>query len=213
MLQYEHWLAGVLPSAARSLNSPATSESIAGYEHVIETRLVPEIIELWSLHDGEGFPEPGHGVIGGLIFLPVQWSLKEWTDWANVRSDASSQEMNELKEFSTSYPPESIRLEYTSGGWIPLFMEHGEVNYLGVDLFPGATGTTGQVINFGRDEDDKVVIASSLSDLMSFIVGEALRSEFEVETFSAEAAPYLVYRPGRLLTVLRDRARRHGPVS
>nr|WP_305955588.1 SMI1/KNR4 family protein [Pseudomonas sp. R2-60-08W] len=39
-------------------------------------------------------------------------------------------------------------------------------NHLGVDLDPGEYGVSGQVINFGSDEEEKFVLASSVGTFM-----------------------------------------------
>ena len=49
-----------------------------------------------------------------------------------------------------------------------------------MDFDPGPTGTKGQIINFGRDEDDKCVFAKSLDDFLVLLT-ELLNSPSLVE--------------------------------
>ena len=45
-------------------------------------------------------------------------------------------------------------------------------NHFGIDLSPGPDGRRGQVINFGRDEDLKVVMAPNLEAFIAWMAGE-----------------------------------------
>lgn len=58
---------------------------------------------------------------------------------------------------------------YTNPKWIPLTHDGGG-NHIGLDFDPGALGTPGQVIRFGRDEDDKVLLAPSFSVFLDQLV-------------------------------------------
>ena len=58
-------------------------------------------------------------------------------------------------------PVGCIKQRYADLKWIPI-CEDGSGNHIGVDLDPDVNGKVGQVINFGRDEDDKHVLADSL---------------------------------------------------
>lgn len=44
------------------------------------------------------------------------------------------------------------------------------LNYIGVDLDPAANGVIGQIIDFGRDEDDKKVIAKSIKEYLLLLI-------------------------------------------
>lgn len=58
------------------------------------------------------------------------------------------------------FPQDAIREKYFHIKWCPVIEDHGG-NYIGVDLDPGPSGIKGQVIVFGRDEDDMYVLAQS----------------------------------------------------
>ncbi len=59
-----------------------------------------------------------------------------------------------------STPTGAIRLKYFHLKWIPVFGDNGG-NYIGVDFDPDAKGVLDQVIIFGRDEHEMVVLAPS----------------------------------------------------
>lgn len=67
-----------------------------------------------------------------------------------------------------SIPPGYILEEFAHHMWIPLVTD-GVGNCIGIDLAPGPDGKEGQVILFGRDFDDKFLIAPNWGDyLLSF---------------------------------------------
>ena len=74
-----------------------------------------------------------------------------------------------LDELGSSYPPDAIRSAYVSAGWLP-FAHDGSNNFLGIDLQPGSGGKVGQVINCGRDEENKYAIADSFGAFLEWLV-------------------------------------------
>ncbi|MDO4229357.1 MAG: SMI1/KNR4 family protein [Capnocytophaga sp.] len=75
----------------------------------------------------------------------------------------------EFNSFLTSDPEGAIKTNYFNLGWLPLFSDYGG-NYLGLDLDPDSRGTKGQIINFGRDEEDMLVYAESLEKFLDLIL-------------------------------------------
>lgn len=210
---YRAWLRGVVPSLDAALRAPVPDAALDRYEEAVGARLPGELRQLWKIHDGEGGPEPSGGTIGGLVFLGVDASLREWTNWSSLRAETSEADMQLLRTFSEAVPPDAVQLEYSAAGWLPLLKESMEGNYLGLDLAPGPSGTPGQVINFGRDEDRKVVISRSISDLLGYIASAAERGDFVVSSVQPGGQPVLALRRGRLISVLCDLAESRGPLA
>jgi len=71
----------------------------------------------------------------------------------------------------TSSPEGAIKKKYFHYKWLPVFSDYGG-NYIGIDLDPDVRGKKGQIINFGRDEEDMVVIADHLESFFDFILNE-----------------------------------------
>ena len=69
---------------------------------------------------------------------------------------------------------------YASKRWVPFAQDWGG-NHLGIDLDPDVKGVAGQVINFGRDEEDKRAIAPSITAFVEWMLGELLRGNFSIE--------------------------------
>ena len=75
----------------------------------------------------------------------------------------------------TSTPPLAIRKKYFHHKWIPIFYDYGG-NFIGMDLDPDEQGTKGQIIVFGRDEENMFVIANSLDEFFDFAIQEMNKS-------------------------------------
>ncbi len=67
----------------------------------------------------------------------------------------------------TSTPEGAIKKKYYHIKWIPLISDYGG-NYIGIDLDPDTNGTKGQVIIFGRDEEDMLVLANSWDEFLDW---------------------------------------------
>ncbi len=156
----ERWLGLHLPEVVRDLRPPATGDEIHIAEHALGAALPEDVRELYRIHDGQS--EDATGVFFGLPFLPLHAVVSEWESWVAIIDPGTNEE---LSEGCASEPEDAIRLLYTCRGWIPLSHDYGG-NHLGVDLDPGPLGEHGQIINFGRDESDKYVLASSLDDFL-----------------------------------------------
>jgi cell wall assembly regulator SMI1 len=210
---YRSWLREVVPRLDGAFRGPVEGAALDRYEAAVGVELPGGLGQLWRIHDGEAGSESSGGTIGGLVFLGVEGSLAEWATWASLRAETSDADMQALRTFCESVLPGAVRSEYTAAGWLPVLKESMEANYLGLDLAPGPGGVAGQVINFGRDEDRKVVISRSMSDLLGFIASEAERGEFVVSSVQPGGQPVLAHRRGRLVAVLRDLAESRGPLA
>lgn len=88
----------------------------------------------------------------------------EWKSWREFDGD---EVLNDKSCFS-SHPIGAIKRLYSNPKWIPIAHD-GSGNYIGVDLNSDKLGENGQVINFGRDENDKYVFASSISEFVELL--------------------------------------------
>ena len=104
--------------------------------------------------------------------------IDDWNVWRDIASDPLN---DDLSENSTSYPSGAVQTVYTTPGWIP-FAHDGGGNHLGIDLSPGPVGQIGQVINFGRDEDNKFVIAPSFEAFLEWQLTQLQSGNFRIVT-------------------------------
>ena len=76
----------------------------------------------------------------------------------------------------TSSPENTIKKKYFHFKWIPIFSDFGG-NYIGIDLDPDTKGKKGQIIIFGRDEENMVVLADNLELFFDFLLTEMTKPE------------------------------------
>ena len=157
------------------LNPPATLQQIEYVETKTGITFPDDLRKLYLTHNGE--MEFGPGLFFGLPFLSLDVILAEWEVWSNFIND---DELNEIDAYSV--PSSHIKEQYINRYWIPISYDSGG-NYLGIDLDPDIYGTRGQMINYGRDEEIKYVIANSITDLLTFILQTIINGPY---TFNGE---------------------------
>jgi len=132
------------------------------------------------------------GVVFGSEVLPLldekdclasSPSLGHWAFWAKlVEASERGEDDGMLDEFSresTSSPEGAIRRLHACRGWIPL-VEMNDSNHIGIDLDPGPSGVVGQVINFGRDQERKYVLARSWAHFLEDVADELEGGNFVI---------------------------------
>ena len=105
-----------------------------------------------------------------------KWDELKFVVYSNGKYEVerSAYDFNETS--FTSTPKNAIQKKYFHYKWLPIFSDYGG-NYIGIDLDPDKKGTKGQVINFGRDEEDMFVLAENLDSLFDKILAEISKSE------------------------------------
>lgn len=161
---YKAAIQAKFPSILDQLNPPATDEQIRDLETKIGLSLPEQFKELYKINNGER-QNKLCGILLGFHLYSLDDILREWTSWKEVREDLSEEDLNEMSESATSTPANYIQKRYSIPQWIPLCGDSGG-NHIGLDLAPDSWGTSGQIITFGREEDDKIVVGK---DLYSFI--------------------------------------------
>ncbi|EPC8421264.1 SMI1/KNR4 family protein [Bacillus wiedmannii] len=153
------------------LNAPATIEEIQYVESEMGIAFPDELRNLYLAHNGED--KSGPGLFFGLPFLSLDEVLDEWRIWKRIEED-------DFFNFDAfSIPTEYIKERYVNHNWIPISKDYGG-NNLGIDVDPDEKGKVGQVINFGRDEEVKYVIANRISDLLLFILQTLKNKNFTI---------------------------------
>ncbi|CQR56554.1 SMI1/KNR4 family protein [Paenibacillus riograndensis] len=158
------------------LNEPATEEELLEAEQQLGFPLPEEVEELYRIHNGQNHM---YGIVFGLDFLSLTELCRKWNDWKELIDSEGPEGLEELGGLCTSAPPGAIQTVYANLRWIPLFYD-GSGNAVGVDLDPGEQGSMGQIINFGRDEDNKLVLAPNLAAFIPRYL-TAFAGEVEIE--------------------------------
>ncbi|MFO0891088.1 MAG: SMI1/KNR4 family protein [Isosphaeraceae bacterium] len=202
----EAWLGEHLPILKLSLRPGISKRDLAKFEKAIGRPLPADVRESWLIHDGQR-PIPylmedpafnvedyddllGKGVVFGSEILPLldkkdclasEPSLGHWKFWAGMVGASERGEddgmLDEFSRESTSLPDGAIQRLHACLGWIPL-VEMNDSNHVGIDLDPGPDGVVGQVINFGRDQEQKYVLARSWAHFLKDVADELEAGNF-----------------------------------
>jgi cell wall assembly regulator SMI1 len=207
--RYFDWLAANVPAAAETLNPPADEAATLELEALVGKPL-PESLKIgWRMHDGQNDDAWDRGVIFGYLWLPVRGVAAEWRKWDELRKTSSEEQRRALDVSCRSHPPHAIKRRYSSSGFVPLFQRPMEGNYIGLDLEPDAAGTPGQVINFGRDEDDKFVAAPDFDSMVAWLADQALGGRASIAWSSNSKGRDILrfeHEDGDLIEALRKHA-------
>lgn len=182
------WYAEHLPEVYESLNPGASKHAITKFEAELKEEVgkgLPQgLRDVYLQNDGQNRTIVC-GMFFGLEFLSLAELVRNWRGWRDIASNPFYADMN---EFSTSYPATAIQPEYATTGWVP-FAHDGSGSHLGVDLAPGPAGQTGQVINFGSDENDKFVMAPSFEAFLAWQLKQLQGGNFRVKTENYDNGP------------------------
>lgn len=157
-------LARVAPSIHASLRPGASDAGLWQLEMTLGRKLPEDVKALLRLADGQ--QPDAVPAIYGLELLSAAAIAAEWKQWRAVRDEGNLEELDEPQEVLKRG---TIQARYTVAGWIPLFRFPGRSDYLGVDLEPGPKGRVGQLINFGRDQEEKYVAAPDLESWFALL--------------------------------------------
>jgi cell wall assembly regulator SMI1 len=173
-IEYIKMLNTVNSSDIPVLNPGATSSDFMEFEKQVGIPFPEELRAVYEINNGQS---GGCGIFQYEMLrinekedvVNSKSIIGEWKGWKEIYDDEVSGNpvyTPEMKKDSfRSYPDKAIKLEYTNPGWIPFAYDWGGNNY-GIDLDPDVNGTVGQVINFGRDEEEKIVIANSFKEYL-----------------------------------------------
>lgn len=178
------WYAEHLPEVLASLNPGASEEALDALRRELKgvaAELPGALLELYRQNDGQDRAS-NSGVFFGLPFLSLEYALFNWKVWKDIGDETQNAV---LDENCTSYPPGAVRPVYTHAGWIP-FAHDGGGNHIGIDISPGPAGQVGQVINFGRDENSKYVMAPSLGAFLEWQLAQLQNDNFIIRTETSD---------------------------
>jgi cell wall assembly regulator SMI1 len=189
----EAWLDAHLPPYKHTLRPGLSKKDLAKFEKAVGMPLPEDVRQSLRIHDGQchlpddvfdALLEEDHdtepqgliGVVFGEKLLDLESALKEWRRWAKI----ADENFSDVDEWQKSFPEGAVQRRYATRGWIPLGALT-DSDYFGVDLNPGPNGVVGQVINFGRDEENKYVLATSWARFLSDVADELEADNFTVD--------------------------------
>ncbi|MEH0153307.1 leucine-rich repeat domain-containing protein [Limibacter armeniacum] len=180
----EQQLQEVFPELANTLNPPATEAQLMEVEKVTGLQLPEDLKSLYRMHNGEsGYT----GLFFGLPFLSLEKALQEWNLWVTIAGDDS---FASIDSTIISVPTGHIKEQYANKKYFPI-SEDGGGNNIVVDLDPDTKGQKGQIINSGRDETTRYVIAPNITAFIQFISAQIDNQNYVIEKEETYNAWYL----------------------
>lgn len=140
-----------------------SEEHIKIIEKKLGFKLNDELKEWYSI-----IGEAKYGIDGFLMGIEPYCIDEMYNEWKSWRQFDTDEKLNNAIYYS-SYPIRKIKCRYTNPKWIPLGHTY-DSNYVGVDLDPDIEGKVGQIIDFGRDQNKKSVLANSITDYLKKIM-------------------------------------------
>ena len=147
------------PNFEGALEKGVSIDQITSFESNYKLSLPKDFKEMYQASNGQN--NKVNAYFFGMEVLSLEGIISAIDLQLSVMDDLA-----EEWDMCSSNPVDHIKLGYVNPGWVPIF-HGGSGNYLGVDLDPGPTGTIGQIINFGRDDEDKFVLADSLESFLT----------------------------------------------
>ncbi len=173
----EAWLAKEYPEMLADLNPGCAQEQLSNVEQEIGVRLPESVKNFYLIHDGQK-SEHDKGIFYDVAFLPLARLIADWRMWSEIIDSYDEETMRtDFDEFNISLMPDKVREKYANKRWIP-FAVIWDSNYLGLDFDPEVNGKAGQVINFGREEEQKSVIADSFESFIAWYINELERGNY-----------------------------------
>jgi cell wall assembly regulator SMI1 len=167
------WLGRHHPDLMSRLHGPADAGALASLEAQTGFQLPEDFQQSYLIHDGS---DEVSGPLVGLPLMSLSVIGRNWEMWASVAADDNA----DLDAECRSHPAGAVKLRYANRGWLPFAGD--EQNFIAIDFDPGPNGTIGQVINTGRDDMMRHVIAPTFSAFLEFVAqqfaaGRVVRSE------------------------------------
>lgn len=176
------WAEANFPALIEGLNPGLTEEEMVGASDIAAC---DQLKALYRLANGER--RKGIGFFFGLRFMPINEVARTAQVWRDAAQ--SDPELAENGEFHSSDPEGAITAKYINPGWIAFADDFGG-NHLSVDTAPGPAGTAGQVINSGRDEERKRVIAGSLASFLGWMADALEQGNCSITATGEANSPY-----------------------
>jgi cell wall assembly regulator SMI1 len=190
------WFDNHCPSMLDCLNPPATETEIGQLQMAIGHEFPKEFWASYLIHDGS---DANSGPIAGLPLMSLAEIRTTWESWVEI----ASYDDDDLDEPCQSEPANAIQLKYAHAGWLPFCGD--SQNFVSIDFAPGKAGKFGQVINTGRDDEIRHVIADDIGGFFGFVARQFASGRISVIESEDEPPRWLaVNESADLLTALPD---------
>jgi len=154
------------PSQRGTLARGATDAQIAKLKQAIPYPIPAELISALELNNGGAGRFGDNSIFYGAIMLSVDGIIRDYENWVVI----SKEDPENWSDPYSSFPLDAVKPMYANAAWVPIIAD-GAGNNIGIDYDPGPTGKTGQIISFGADEIEKLVIADSYPAFLALMQG------------------------------------------
>lgn len=178
--EFKKAIGNKIPELCSSLNGGASYEEICETERKMKLFFPQQLIELYKENNGDN-ENLICGIIMGFHFNSLKEMCSEWKTWKDISLNPDY----ENNYNGTSTPENHIKRMYSNPKWIPICGDGGG-NHIGIDLDPDFNGKSGQIITFGRDENNKIVIAEDLNSFFERLTRIVNSEHFSVDEFDDE---------------------------
>jgi len=198
----EQWLSQNFPDAFADLNLGCNESDLQAAEERLGITLPNSVKDVCRRHNGQKTTDlSAAGIFYGVCFLPLDQMVYQWNVWFETNQHIDEKGWRtELDETQTSFEPGKVHASYSNNNWIP-FAIIAENCYLGLDFDPAPHGVEGQVINFGREEEQKTVLAGSFGEFLNGYYPELERGNFII----SEKGGWVEFLPKTLAHRVIDR--------
>jgi cell wall assembly regulator SMI1 len=154
------WLHRHHPTMLKLLHGPADEAAFGQLEQRVGRTFPEDFKASYRIHNGS---DDMAGILIGLPLMSLEEVGENWQGWADIGADFD----DDLNDSVYSDPAGAVKLLYACEGWVPFV--GGSQHYVALDFTPGPTGTVGQVINSGRDDEIRHVIAPNVTAFFLFV--------------------------------------------
>jgi cell wall assembly regulator SMI1 len=217
--RYVTFLREHVPAAHGNLAPGASEERIEVLERTIGCRLPEPVKVVWRMNDGQRVTMLSNQIVEAtpciptLSFLSTAMVAQVWLEWDQLRRLMRQKELEALHGATRSLVPGVIKPLYSSPLWIPLWADPVRPDYLGIDFDPDEAGRLGQIINFGRNEDDHFQAATDFDDLLVCLVAEVESGRWRASAmgFGDRVIPWFGDPRAHFFNALHGRWQRRNP--
>lgn len=156
--RFRHALLEQFPGAGAHLSKGASNGDIKRLTHALQYPLPSAFLAMLEECNG------ARAIFFGEDMLSADDILREHQVWCDI----IDQGLEGFTDDFSSVPEQTIQKTYASKGWVP-FISDMAGNNIGFDFAPGPKGIKGQIICFGRDETQKIVIAKDFNEFLGLM--------------------------------------------
>jgi cell wall assembly regulator SMI1 len=158
-LKMERWLSIHAPHLLDGLQKGASRGQIAFAEDALEILLPKDVVDFYTVHNGQAHPECfalyQGALINGCLLLPLETVVKHWRDLKSVYDGGDFAGI-------TSGPDGPIKDDWWNPRWVPMTSNSSGDHPVCLDFDPAEGGERGQIISWWHDDPNRRLVAASL---------------------------------------------------